>query len=69
VYKRPPKTTPGHAPGKEEKQETVKEMVQEILKIIAQKESVIYASNHLFSIKFKDFRGKKIFIPLKTEEE
>jgi len=43
VYKRPSKTTPGHAPGKEEKQETVKEMVQEILKIIDQKESVIYA--------------------------
>ena len=34
VYKRPSKTTPSHAPGKEEKQETVKKMVQEILKII-----------------------------------
>ena len=42
VYKRPSKTTPGHAPTKEEKQETVKKMVQEILKIIDQKESVIY---------------------------
>lgn len=42
VYKRPSKTIPGHAPTKEEKQEAVKEMVQEILKIIDQKESVIY---------------------------
>ncbi len=42
VYKRPSKTTPGHAPSKEEKQETVKKMVQKILKIIEQKESVIY---------------------------
>ncbi len=42
VYKRPSKTTPGHAPTKEEKQKTVKKIVQEILKIIDQKESVIY---------------------------
>ena len=42
VYKRPSKTIPGHAPTKEEKQDTVKKMVQEILKIIDQKESVIY---------------------------
>ena len=42
VYKRPSKTTPGHASTKEEKQDTVKKMVQEILKTIDQKESVIY---------------------------
>ena len=42
VYKRPSKTIPGHAPTKEEKQKAVKKMVQEILKIIDQKESVIY---------------------------
>ncbi len=42
AYKRPSKTTPDHAPGKEEKQEAVKTMVQKILKIIEQKESVIY---------------------------
>ena len=42
VYKRPSKTIPGHAPTKEEKQNTVKKMVQEILKIIDHKESVIY---------------------------
>ncbi len=34
VYKRPSKTTPGHAPTKEEKQKEVKKMVREILKII-----------------------------------
>jgi len=43
VYKRPSKITPGHAPGKEEKQKTVKKMVQEVLKTIDRKESVIYA--------------------------
>jgi len=42
VYKRPSKTIPSHAPTKEEKQDTVKKMVHEILKIIDQKESVIY---------------------------
>ena len=43
VYKRPSKTVPGHAPSKEKKQDTVKKMVNEILKIIDQQESVIYA--------------------------
>jgi transposase len=43
VYKRPSKTVPGHAPSKEEKQKAVKKIVQDILKIIDQKESVIYA--------------------------
>jgi len=43
VYKRPSKTVPGNAPDKEEKRESVKAMVQEILRIIDQKESVIYA--------------------------
>jgi len=42
VYKRPSKTIPGHAPSKKEKQDTIKKMVQGILKIIDQKESVIY---------------------------
>ncbi len=42
VYKRPSKKIPGHAPSKEEKQDTIKKMVREILKIIDQKESVIY---------------------------
>jgi len=42
VYKRPSKTIPGHAPTKEEKQDTIKNMVQTILKIIDQKKSVIY---------------------------
>ncbi len=42
VYKRPSKTIPGHAPSKKEKQDTIKKMVQRILKIINQKESVIY---------------------------
>lgn len=43
VYKRPSKTVPKDAPSREEKQESVKAMVQEILTIIDQKESVIYA--------------------------
>jgi len=43
VYKRPSKTVPGNAPDKEGKRESIKAMVQEILKIIDQKESVIYA--------------------------
>jgi len=43
VYKRPSKTIPGHAPTKEEKQNAIKTMVQKILKIIDQKDSVIYA--------------------------
>jgi transposase len=43
VYKRPSKTLPGHAPTKEEKQNAIKTMVQKILKIIDQKDSVIYA--------------------------
>lgn len=43
VYKRPSKTVPGNAPDKEEKKKSVKAMVQEILRIIDQKESVIYA--------------------------
>ncbi len=42
VYKRPSKTIPGHAPSKKEKQDTIKNMVRRILKIIDQKESVIY---------------------------
>jgi transposase len=42
VYKRPSKTVPGNAPDKEKKRESVKAMVQEILRIIDQKESVIY---------------------------
>lgn len=42
VYKRPSKTTPGHAPTKKEKQEAIRKMVRDILKIIVQKESVIY---------------------------
>jgi transposase len=43
VYKRPSKTVPGNAPDKEEKRKSVKAMVQEILRIIDQEESVIYA--------------------------
>jgi len=43
VYKRPSKTIPGHAPTKKEKQETIKKMVRDILKIIDDEESVIYA--------------------------
>jgi transposase len=42
VYKRPSKTIIGHAPSKEEKQDTVKKMVRGILKIIDQQKSVIY---------------------------
>lgn len=43
VYKRPSKTVPGHAPGKEEKQKSVQRMIQKIIEIIDQDESVIYA--------------------------
>ena len=43
VYKRPSKTIPGHAPTKKEKQEIIKKMVRDILKIIDDEESVIYA--------------------------
>ncbi len=42
VYKRPAKTIPGHAPTKEEKRDAIKTMVRGILKIIDQKDSVIY---------------------------
>lgn len=42
TYKRPSKTVPKNAPDKEEKRKHIKALVQEILRIIDQKESVIY---------------------------
>ncbi len=43
VYKRPSKTVPGHAPGKQKKKEAVQALVGEILKLLEQEEGVIYA--------------------------